>query len=781
MKKVFLGFITLVLTLSFFVLSCTTEVIYQESESSSGSSNTGIVWKGSFESADELGNPEYLWAFYNTTDGCSYIYDGEKWTLLASGGTGAGSARTYIRYELNGGNLSDDAPFIYTYGTTLELVEPSYEPYTFEGFYYESDFSGEKITKLDSTHVIGAPLYAKWSYSITYEYKDGRTPYTETIYDINSPYTLSLPDDESTRWYDEEGHRVTDPTYNTETKKGDTVFYIYPTYTITYVLDGYENDERNVTLYTELDDVVLYNAKVNDSHSESFWGWYLSPDYDETTYIAGWKAGEHPESGNICIYARVTSQNIRGMETSGTVEYRDILSDSDLNQIVSDLKDLYSRKPDIKVNVDLSRATGLTEIGERTFEGCENLRKISIPNSVTSIEYRTFANCSSLESISIPNTVTSIGQGTFSCCSSLKSISIPDSVTSIGESAFACCSSLESISIPNSVTSIGESAFACCSSLESISIPNSVTSIGEDAFIYCTSLKSISIPNSITSIEYRAFGECSSLESIYIPNSVTSIGTYAFAYCSSLESISIPDSVTSIGESAFAYCSSLESISIPNSVTSIESNAFNGCSSLKSISIPNSVTSIGYSAFGNCTSLKSISIPDSVTSIGESAFAGCSSLEDINISESHPSYRCIDGVLYHYASDKLELVVFPETKQSSLTTFAIPNGVTSIGEDAFSRCSNLKSISIPNSVTSIGKYAFADCSSLESISIPDSVTSIDYYAFEGCYSLKSVIFGNTNGWKAGDTALNSSELASPATAASYLTVEYRWKDWTRED
>ena len=45
----------------------------------------------------------------------------------------------------------------------------------------------------------------------------------------------------------------------------------------------------------------------------------------------------------------------------------------------------------------------------------------------------------------------------------------------------------------------------------------------------------------------------------------------------------------------------------------------------------------------------------------------------------------------------------------------IPEGVTSIGEDAFAYCRGLTSVTIPASVTSIGNVAFAECSSLESV------------------------------------------------------------------
>ena len=81
-----------------------------------------------------------------------------------------------------------------------------------------------------------------------------------------------------------------------------------------------------------------------------------------------------------------------------------------------------------------------------------------------------------------------------------------------------------------------------------------------------------------------------------------------------------------------------------------------------------------------------------------------------------------------------EVITIPAT----VTKDGVKYTVTSIGDDAFERCSGLTSVTIPDSVTSIGNYAFSECRSLTSVDIPDSVTSIGYAAFLMCYSLTSV-------------------------------------------
>ena len=84
----------------------------------------------------------------------------------------------------------------------------------------------------------------------------------------------------------------------------------------------------------------------------------------------------------------------------------------------------------------------------------------------------------------------------------------------------------------------------------------------------------------------------------------------------------------------------------------------------------------------------------------------------------------------------------PFYNQSSIKEVVVNNGVTSIGNYVFNRCSDLMSVIISNGVIKIGVWAFVGCGSLTSIKIPDSVTSIGNHAFTACTGLTSVEIGN---------------------------------------
>lgn len=99
----------------------------------------------------------------------------------------------------------------------------------------------------------------------------------------------------------------------------------------------------------------------------------------------------------------------------------------------------------VKVTIDLSQSTGLTEIPEDAFRNCSSLAGVTFPNSITAIGKYAFQYCTSLTSVKIPEGVTTIGQSAFENCESLTSVTIPSSVTAINNQAFFCDTSLATI------------------------------------------------------------------------------------------------------------------------------------------------------------------------------------------------------------------------------------------------------------------------------------------------------------------------------------------------
>lgn len=106
-----------------------------------------------------------------------------------------------------------------------------------------------------------------------------------------------------------------------------------------------------------------------------------------------------------------------------------------------------------------------------------------------------------------------------------------------------------------------------------------------------------------------------------------------------------------------------------------------------------------------------------------------------------------DGVLTGYSGDGVDVVI-PDgvtsiganafENNTRIKSITIPNSVTTVGEWAFYHCINLTEISMPDSVTQMGTYAFADCTSLEKVKLSGKLTKLDWGIFAGCQSLKEI-------------------------------------------
>ncbi len=113
-----------------------------------------------------------------------------------------------------------------------------------------------------------------------------------------------------------------------------------------------------------------------------------------------------------------------------------------------------------------------------------------------------------------------------------------------------------------------------------------------------------------------------------------------------------------------------------------------------------------------------------ITTIGYNAFWKCTNITSLTLPNTLNSI--IQGAFAGCTGITGEIV--------------IPNSVTHLGADAFRSCTSLNSVVFSDALTKIGWAAFKGCSSLEHISpLPESLTRIYDKAFEGCSNLSGTI------------------------------------------
>lgn len=310
----------------------------------------------------------------------------------------------------------------------------------------------------------------------------------------------------------------------------------------------------------------------------------------------------------------------------------------------------------------------------------------------------------------------------------VKTLVLSEGVKNVAAYAFLDFAQLSTLNLPSSISDIGKFAFSGCSSLESVSIPSGVTCLPIGVFNKCSSLVSVDIPNTVTTIEKSAFYHSSLLSSVNISESVSYIGGAAFSGCFLLSSISIPGNVAYIGGRAFEGCpfpvvngaryadsyliepvGENSSVVVNPGTRFISSSAFDTRSVYKkylSIVLSESVEVIGMWAFSGQTALKSINIPSSLRVVESYVFGSrdsrCLSLETINLSNL-ASWCRVDFGESNPLTWGAKLMMDGKPLEGDLN---IPEGVDSIGSNAFYNQEGITSVSLPANVQKVGKSAF---------------------------------------------------------------------------
>ncbi|MBR4752519.1 MAG: leucine-rich repeat domain-containing protein [Thermoguttaceae bacterium] len=314
---------------------------------------------------------------------------------------------------------------------------------------------------------------------------------------------------------------------------------------------------------------------------------------------------------------------------------------------------------------------------------------------------------------------------------------VPAGVKEIANQAFMNNKTLTSVEIADGVETIGANAFLGCSSLTRILVPKSVKRIGNYAFNNPASSLTIRGYNAsyagyyakTSGIKFEPIDPDERVESYaeFIPDEPAPTSAKDFPDDPNPQYMFAND-----GKTLLAYVENGRKLVVPDGVEIVDLDPFAFLITSKTQNDPN---------LRPCRfTLQAIVIPASVNEIRTRYLGQYDALESIDVAENNPNYCSVGGVLY--SKDKKTLLCVPTRRKKG--PFVVPDGVETIGAQAFSGCSSLTEIFLPKTVKSIGEGAFNWCSSLQTLRIPESVEIIGANAFFSCRALQSLNVAESN-------------------------------------
>ncbi len=380
----------------------------------------------------------------------------------------------------------------------------------------------------------------------------------------------------------------------------------------------------------------------------------------------------------------------------------------------------------------------------------ESITKVIVDEGITAIGRNAFCNFDNLVSIELPSTVTKLDSNFLELCHSVQSITVSADnqyFTSVDgvlydkscETLVRITKAIESHTIPTTVKHIASCA-AQSLDISSFTIPASIESIASDAFLSCLWLTEFNVDANNPYFSAK--------DGILCDKS----GERLIIYPRGKVVTSIPEGIKVIGTEAFFNNNNITTLILPESITTIKNRAFGACFQLSSVTIPASVTSIGEEAFVNTDKLTNIYFKGSAPKIGSNTFYKTATLhvpaDDTTWTDTSTGYDAANGTWngYKLATYEGELTPtepmewsFDETSgELKITgTVEIPSYNSYNGAPWFVHKDSITSVVIEEGITGIGEMAFSNLNGLTSIHIPASVKSVSSYSFNNCYNLSA--------------------------------------------
>ncbi len=228
-----------------------------------------------------------------------------------------------------------------------------------------------------------------------------------------------------------------------------------------------------------------------------------------------------------------------------------------------------------------------------------------------------------IQTLRIGQGVTTIAPGAFADCENLRSVTLPDSLLYIGREAFRDCESLSWVTLPEKLIGIEKKAFSGCENLTQIYIPEGVSWIEDRAFDVNVVITGLT--NSAAQDYVAACG--GSFRKSFLHNPVAASGTWGEItwslengvlqlsgtgavsgqskrdypwdpYRADITAVRVEEGITELGKEAFSLCRKLTEIQLPESLESIQPE---GWETLETVSGYPGTQAEAFAKARNCT------------------------------------------------------------------------------------------------------------------------------------------------------------------------------------
>lgn len=305
--------------------------------------------------------------------------------------------------------------------------------------------------------------------------------------------------------------------------------------------------------------------------------------------------------------------------------------------------------------------TTITSIYEYVFVGCSSLRDLHIPSNIKHIDSDAIYNCRFLQTVEVGDDVevetkTTINSGFISNCLVLVKVRFNKSVGVIAGKIFNECYAVTVVEFSGLLSNspsiqLSQSAFDDLRVVEVVDYKLTTEEVRnyQDNYFAWDEVTIHTISNQQTifyghDVNGNAFrvdegtgvmiGLVGGTTLLAIPNYVncggynyriTRLGENFTHGSKAIENIAFNDYLQVIMKNAFVGCTVLKRLNLPHTLLVIQESAFSGCAGITEVSVrvDASLTTIENFAFDQCLGLTTFTIPENVTTIGSKIFRNC--------------------------------------------------------------------------------------------------------------------------------------------------------------